>query len=199
MLAFTLFPMFFFGTLLYRMFTLPVEDLPFECMYSNIPNGENNDLFVFYFCNKKSRTQDFMSTFIEVASPTNYAMFDCVKVDDDMFLCAKVECVNDSLEQNLIERLLSDKRFEFEYYEMEGGSTKTDMYQNLATMKSKKENEKQDHTHDKCYGDENTKKVSFKDEEVTHDEKCVNEVVTQEDYIKLETNEGDDINDKKNI
>lgn len=196
MLAFTLFPIFFFGTLLYKMFTLPVEDnLPFECMYSHIPNGEKNDLFVFYFCNNKSRTQDFMSTFIEVASVTNYAMFDCVKVDNDMFLCAKVECVNDSLEQNLTERLLSDKRFEFEYYEMASGSTKKEMYQNLAAMKHK---EKQG----ECCEVEKAKRVSFKDEddddENSNDEVSLNDV-TQEDYVKLETNGADDIDDKKNI
>lgn len=127
MIAFTLFPIFLFGTLFYRyIFKLPEQLPPLECNYMNIVVNGKIHFHLVYDCNshRPDRTREFLKTLAEIASKDGMMSFDLYSLGGgkDMFICSKLDCENESLKQNIIEDLLADERFNFHSIEKDYGS-----------------------------------------------------------------------------
>lgn len=134
MIAFTMFPLFLFGTLMYRYITKPPEPTPpFECKYINL--GVNNDMcfHVVYECrqNDPGRVQEFLKVLTEVTSinKERAMSFDFYDMGHDMFICSKLNCENESI----IESLMTDNRFNFHMVENTYG-TKEQMVDDLKSI-----------------------------------------------------------------
>ena len=187
MIAFTLFPIFLFGTLFYRyIFKLPEQLPPLECNYMNIVVNDKIHFHLVYDCNshRPDRTREFLKTLAEIASKDGMMSFDLYSMGGgkDMFICSKLDYENESLKQNIIEDILADERFNFHSIEKDYGSQE-EMLNDLMTIAEEEE---------ECCDD----KVDSPEKEDKEDNECSNEVASPEedtDFVNIE----DD--DKKNI